>query len=333
DEEEAYCTSAEDFQDARQVCEQLGIPLHKVNFAAEYRERVFRLFLDEYAAGRTPNPDVLCNSEIKFKTFLEYALRLGADCIATGHYARILPTLSGVKLLRSHDVGKDQSYFLHAVAQPALAKTLFPVGDMLKQDVRRRAHAAGFANHNKKDSTGICFIGERKFTAFLSRYLPAQPGAIENPVGEVIGSHRGLMYYTLGQRQGLGVGGRREATPAAWYVASKDLKRNVLMVVQGHDHALLQQQSLYAEQLHWISGTPPARLFACTAKSRYRQTDQACQVTIENSHRCHVVFEHPQRALTPGQYVVFYHGEVCLGGGVIAEVEHSVTTVRERSVA
>ncbi|MGH8322158.1 MAG: tRNA 2-thiouridine(34) synthase MnmA [Gammaproteobacteria bacterium] len=333
DEEQTYCTAAEDFQDARQVCEQLDIPLHKVNFAAEYRERVFRLFLDEYAAGRTPNPDVLCNSEIKFKAFLEYALRLGADFIATGHYARVLRTPSGVKLLRGCDPGKDQSYFLHTVAQPALARTLFPLGDMLKQEVRQRAHEAGFANHAKKDSTGICFIGERKFAAFLSRYLPAQPGAIETSAGEIIGAHRGLMYYTLGQRQGLGVGGRRNAASAAWYVASKDLKRNVLMVVQSHDHPLLQRQSLLAEQLHWISGAQPARHFTCTGKSRYRQTDQVCQVAIENTHRCHVTFEHPQRALTPGQYVVFYRAEECLGGGVIAEVEPSAATARARSAA
>ncbi|MGH8378408.1 MAG: MnmA/TRMU family protein, partial [Gammaproteobacteria bacterium] len=229
--------------------------------------------------------------------------------------------------------GKDQSYFLHAVAQAALARTLFPLGDMLKQEVRRRAHAAGFANHAKKDSTGICFIGERKFAAFLSRYLPAQPGAIETSAGEIIGTHRGLMYYTLGQRHGLGVGGRRDAASAPWYVAFKDLQRNVLIVVQGHDHPLLQQQSLLAEQLHWISGAPPARRFDCTAKNRYRQTNQACRVTIQNSHRCQVAFEHPQRALTPGQYVVFYRGEECLGGGVIANVGTPTIAAHARSAA
>ncbi|MGA9853367.1 MAG: tRNA 2-thiouridine(34) synthase MnmA [Gammaproteobacteria bacterium] len=321
DDDDDYCTAAEDFQDARQVCEQLAIPLHKVNFATEYRERVFRHFLDEYAAGHTPNPDVACNREIKFKTFLDYALRLGADGIATGHYARTLHMDSGVKLLRGLDPAKDQSYFLHAVSQAALAQTLFPIGNMLKQEVRQRARQAGFANHAKKDSTGICFIGERRFSEFLAKYLPAQPGNIETLTGEVIGTHRGLMYYTLGQRQGLGVGGQRTAAETPWYVAAKDSKRNVLLTVQGHDHPLLQQQTLIAEQLHWISGAPPALQFACTAKSRYRQADQACRVTIENVQCCHVVFKHPQRALTPGQYAVFYDGDICLGGGVISEVE------------
>ncbi|MGB9428300.1 MAG: tRNA 2-thiouridine(34) synthase MnmA [Gammaproteobacteria bacterium] len=319
-EEQTYCTAAEDFQDARQVCETLDIPLHMVNFAAEYRERVFRHFLDEHAAGRTPNPDVLCNSEIKFKAFLDYALRLGAEFIATGHYARTTNGDAGVKLLRGLDPAKDQSYFLHAVPQTALGHAIFPVGGMLKQDVRQRARAAGFLNHDKKDSTGICFIGERRFSEFLSRYLPAQPGNIETIEGEVLGSHRGLMHYTLGQRQGLGVGGRRATTEMPWYVAAKDLRRNVLVAVQGHDHPLLQQQALVAGQLHWIAGMPPAHQFACTAKARYRQADQACQVTIENENYCHVIFDRIQRALTPGQYVVFYHGEECLGGGVINAV-------------
>lgn len=320
DEAETYCTAAQDFLDARQICEQLGIPLHKVSFAAAYRERVFQDFLDEYAAGRTPNPDVLCNNEIKFKAFLDYALRLGADYIATGHYARTRRIGNEVRLLRARDESKDQTYFLHAVAQTALAKTLFPVGELLKNEVRRRARQAGFSNHAKKDSTGICFIGERKFSNFLGKYLPAQPGHIETPEGTLVGTHRGLMYYTLGQRQGLGIGGRRNAAETPWYVAAKDIKRNVLVVVQGHEHPMLMQQSLIADKLHWISTTPSAPGFDCTARCRYRQSDQLCHVTLPDTHRCHVEFLTPQRALTPGQYVVFYCGDECIGGGVIADV-------------
>jgi tRNA-specific 2-thiouridylase len=332
-EEQTYCTAAEDFQDARRVSEQLGIPMHKVNFAVEYRERVFRHFLDEYAAGRTPNPDVLCNSEIKFKAFLDYALRLGAEFIATGHYARTASSGDGVKLLRGLDAAKDQSYFLHAVPQTALRRAMFPVGSMLKQDVRRRAREAGFRNHAKKDSTGICFIGERKFSEFLAKYLPAQPGNIETAEGKVLGRHRGLMYYTLGQRQGLGIGGQRATAETAWYAAAKDLKRNVLVAVQGHDHPLLHQQSLTAGQLHWIAGAPPALRFHCMAKHRYRQADQPCQVTIESRGHCHVMFNHAQRALTPGQYIVFYHGEECLGGGVISVVDMASGSRTAASVA
>ncbi len=337
--EQRYCTAAEDFQDARQVCEQLDIPLHKANFAAEYRERVFRYFLDEYAAGRTPNPDVLCNSEIKFKVFLDYALRLGAKLIATGHYARTEKTDAGLRLMRAGDADKDQSYFLHAVSQEALSMSLFPVGALLKRQVRERARKAGFANHSKKDSTGICFIGERKFSEFLAKYLPAEPGNIETPLGEVLGTHPGLMYYTLGQRQGLGIGGRRGSPAIPWYVAAKDLRRNALVVVQDHDHPLLQQQSLMADKLHWISGAAPAPQFDCTAKSRYRQMDQACHVTIMNTQQCRVKFHRPQRALTPGQYVVFYRENECLGGGVINEVgpvmsgNLSVSVVRARNAA
>jgi len=338
-EEQRYCTAAEDFQDARQVCAQLDIPLHKVNFAAEYRERVFRYFLDEYAAGRTPNPDVLCNSEIKFKVFLEYARRLGAEFIATGHYARTEKTHAGMRLMRGRDAGKDQSYFLHAVSQDALSMSLFPVGPLLKRQVRERAREAGFANHCKQDSTGICFIGERKFSKFLARYLPAQPGNIETPLGELLGTHQGLMYYTLGQRQGLGIGGRRGSPGKPWYVAAKDLRRNALVVVQDHNHPLLQQQSLLADKIHWIFGAAPAPQFNCMAKSRYRQLDQACQVTVVGAQRCHVEFDQPQRALTPGQYVVFYQDDECLGGGVINEVgsvansKPPASTVRARTAA
>ncbi|MGA9855922.1 MAG: tRNA 2-thiouridine(34) synthase MnmA [Gammaproteobacteria bacterium] len=339
DEESHYCTSAQDFQDACQICEQLDIPLHKVNFSVEYRARVFKYFLDEYAAGRTPNPDVLCNSEIKFKVFLEYATRLGAQLIATGHYVRSEKTNEGMRLLRSHDVGKDQSYFLHAVSQKALCMSLFPVGAMLKPEVRACAREAGFVNHAKKDSTGICFIGERNFRQFLTKYMPAQPGDIETPMGEVLGVHQGLMYYTLGQRQGLGIGGRRESPGTPWYVAAKDLRRNVLVMVQGHDHPSLHQQSLSAGNLHWISGAPPGPQFLCTAKSRYRQMDQTCHVTIVDAQHCRVEFEQPQRALTPGQYVVFYKNDECLGGGVIDQVgpvassELSTTAVCARTAA
>jgi len=339
DEEQHYCTSAEDFQDARQICELLDIPLHKVNFSGEYRERVFKYFLAEYAAGRTPNPDVMCNNEIKFKVFLEYAMRLGAQLIATGHYVRSEKTHGGIRLLRSHDAKKDQSYFLHAISQKALCMSLFPVGSMLKREVRARARDAGFANHAKKDSTGICFIGERKFKQFLAKYMPAQPGNIEAPTGEVLGMHQGLMYYTLGQRQGLGIGGRRGSPGTPWYVATKDLHRNVLVVVQDHDHPLLHQQSLSAENLHWISGAAPAPQFNCTAKSRYRQVDQACQVTIVDAQHCRVEFEQSQRALTPGQYVVFYKNDECLGGGVINQVgpaansNLSTVAIRTRTAA
>lgn len=316
-EDESYCTAAEDFQDARQVCEALGVPLHKVNFAAEYRERVFRHFLEGYAAGYTPNPDVLCNSEIKFKAFLEHALRLGAAHIATGHYARLATAPDGVRLLRAKDAGKDQSYFLHAVPQAALRRTLFPLGELLKTDTRALAKDAGFANHAKKDSTGICFIGERRFTEFLGKYLPAQPGDIVTPEGRIMGRHEGLMYYTLGQRQGIRIGGTRDSTDEPWYVAGKNMELNRLLVVQGHDHPLLQSGALEAAQLHWIADSAPATPLRCTAKTRYRQSDQACRVDAIGDGCCRVEFDLPQRAVTPGQYAVFYSGEECLGGGVI----------------
>ena len=320
-EDDAYCTAAQDFQDARQVCEVLGIPLHKMNFAAEYRERVFKHFLDGYAAGNTPNPDVMCNSEIKFKAFLEHALRLGAAHIATGHYARLVRVPAGVKLLKAKDAAKDQSYFLHAVPQQALARALFPLGEMVKGDVRSLAREAGFANHAKKDSTGICFIGERRFTEFLGRYLPAQPGEIQTPEGQVLGRHNGLMYYTLGQRQGIGIGGRRGADESPWYVAEKDLARNVLVAVQGHDHPRLLQPALTTTDMHWVSGMRPMTPLHCAAKTRYRQVDQACILDRHADGSWEARFERPQRAITPGQYAVFYTGEECLGGGVIAATE------------
>ena len=330
-EDESYCTAAEDFQDARQICETLGVPLHKVNFAAEYRERVFRHFLDGYAAGYTPNPDVLCNSEIKFKAFLDHALRLGATHIATGHYARLTRGPAGVKLLKARDDAKDQSYFLHAVPQAALQRAMFPLGELLKTDTRALAKQAGFANHDKKDSTGICFIGERRFNEFLGKYLPAQPGEIVTPEGRVMGRHNGLMYYTLGQRQGIGIGGARDTAASPWYVAGKDMERNRLLVVQGHDHPLLLSGALEAASLQWVAGMAPAMPLRCSAKTRYRQADQACRIGAIETGSCNVVFDLPQRAVTPGQYAVFYAGDECLGGGVIqctaiAELTQSAAT-------
>jgi len=333
-EDETYCTAAQDFQDARQVCETLGVPLHKVNFATEYRERVFSHFLDGYRSGCTPNPDVLCNSEIKFKAFLDYALRLGAGRIATGHYARTTANGTRISLLKARDGAKDQSYFLHAVPQAALARSLFPLGELLKSEVRRLAREAGFMNHAKKDSTGICFVGERRFTEFLGKYLPAQPGDIESFEGLKLGSHQGLMYYTLGQRAGLGIGGRRDADSAPWYVADKDLERNVLKVVQGHDHPHLMQPALTATHLRWVSGTGPSVPLRCAVKTRYRQADQPCTLDRLEADRVEVTFDAPQRAVTPGQYAVFYAGEECLGGGIIAAVpEKTHLGTRERLTA
>jgi len=317
EDEDGYCTSAADYQDALKVCRQLGIPLHKTSFAAEYRERVFRHFLDEYAAGRTPNPDVLCNREIKFGACFEHALRLGADLVATGHYARVKQGPDGPELQKSLDAGKDQSYFLHAVPASALARTLFPVGDLRKDDVRRLARSLALPVHDKKDSTGICFIGERPFAEFLAGYLPGQPGDIETVSGQRLGRHRGLMFYTLGQRQGLLIGGQRGGTSEPWYVAAKDLKRNVLVVTQGQDHPALLSRSLDAVDVGWIAGTPPAQSFRCQAKTRYRQPDQGARVDMTGTTACRVTFDVPQRAVTPGQYVVFYSGDTCLGGGVI----------------
>jgi tRNA-specific 2-thiouridylase len=318
-DEDGYCTAAADLQDARRVCDDLGIPLHTVSFAAEYRERVFRHFLDELAAGRTPNPDVACNREIKFGVCFEHARRLGAEWFATGHYARVTRDGDGVCLLRGADRGKDQSYFLHTVPGAMLARTLFPVGGLPKGDVRRIAHERALPVHDKRDSTGICFIGERPFAEFLAQYLPARPGLIETPEGRRLGEHRGLMFYTLGQRQGLEVGGVRGAQERPWYVAAKDLERNVLVVVQDHEHPLLMSDELLTEPAHWIAGSPPSGgTFECTVKTRYRQADQPCEVAVRPDGRCVVRTRERQRAVTPGQSAVFYHGETCLGGGVIA---------------
>lgn len=316
EDEQGYCTAAEDFQDARRVCEILGISLHKVSFAAEYRQRVFDEFLREYRAGRTPNPDVLCNREIKFGVCLNYARRLGGELLATGHYARIVQEGGRHRLLKGSDPAKDQSYFLHAIEPTVLPHVLFPLGDLTKDVVRRLARAAVLPVFDKRDSTGICFIGERPFKEFLARYLPAQPGNMETPAGEVIGQHQGLMYYTRGQRQGLGLGGTAGSGTAAWYVAGKDLARNALIVVHGEDHPLLYSGGLRTGPVHWLAAGARTGQFNCQAKTRYRQRDQACTVEI-HSDGARVTFESPQRSITPGQFAVFYDGEECLGGAVI----------------
>ncbi|MEQ9462825.1 MAG: tRNA 2-thiouridine(34) synthase MnmA, partial [Haliea sp.] len=315
-----YCTAKQDYADAQAVADKLGITLHGANFAAEYWDHVFEHFLAEYRAGRTPNPDILCNREIKFRAFLDYALMLGADCIATGHYARRGDCEGKATLLRGLDNNKDQSYFLHAVGHRELAKTLFPIGEIAKPEVRALAQAHGLATHNKKDSTGICFIGERRFRDFLQQYLPAQPGDIHSLEGELLGRHQGLMYHTKGQRQGLGIGGLANHDDAPWYVVGKDLQRNILLVAQGNEHPALFSSGLAAGQLCWIAGEPPALPLRCTAKVRYRQEDQACTVTADSGD-CRVDFDTPQRAVTPGQSVVFYSGERCLGGGIIERTD------------
>jgi len=313
-----YCTAKEDLADAQEVCDTLGIKLHQANFAAEYWDNVFEHFLHEYKAGRTPNPDILCNREIKFKAFLEYAKVLGADLIATGHYVRRGERDGQTVLLKGLDGNKDQSYFLHAVGGKEIAMTLFPVGELEKPEVRRIAEENNLVTANKKDSTGICFIGERRFKDFLQQYLPAQPGRIETPEGDDIGEHHGLMYHTLGQRQGLRIGGLKNYPDAPWFVAGKDLKRNVLIAVQGKNHPLLFKDWLVASEIFWVN-EPPATPLSCKAKVRYRQDDQDCTLfgTPEEGYR--VEFANPQRAVTPGQSVVFYLDDICLGGGVIED--------------
>ena len=319
EEEDAdQCTAQQDYRDALAVCSHLGIRLRAVNFAAEYWERVFSHFLDEYAAGRTPNPDILCNREIKFRAFLDHALANGAEAIATGHYARIGEAANGgARLLRGVDANKDQSYFLHALGQDQLSHSLFPLGELEKPAVRQLARDAGLHNHARRDSTGICFIGERRFANFLAEYLPARPGEMRSAEGELLGEHRGLMFYTLGQRQGLGLGGRSGGDAAPWYVLDKDLDNNALIVGQGHDHPRLFRDQLRAQQLSWCAGRAPGELFECTAKVRYRQADQHCTLRLD-ADAAEVRFDEPQRAVTPGQSIVFYAGEVCLGGGTIA---------------
>jgi len=323
DDTDTECSAAEDLKVARAACDRLGIPLKTVNFSTEYWDRVFSYFLAEYRAGRTPNPDVLCNKEIKFKAFLEHALTLGADRIATGHYACIEREHDRYRLLKAADANKDQTYFLYLLGQNELARTLFPLGDIAKPEVRRRAQAAGLPNHDRKDSTGICFIGERKFKDFLARYLPAQPGEIHTLAGLKKGRHDGVMFYTIGQRHGLGIGGEG----AAWYVVAKDIADNILYVEQGEHHPALYCEALIAGQLHWIDGHPPGLPLAALAKTRYRQTDQECTLTAQ-AGGVRVDFAHAQRAVTPGQSVVFYEGAHCLGGGVI---EQAVQTGRRHA--
>lgn len=321
DDETGECTALDDLADAEQVCQQLNISLKTVNFSAEYWHDVFETSLSEYQAGRTPNPDILCNKYIKFKAFMDYALDLGADMMATGHYVRVAWQEGSFRLLKSFDKNKDQSYFLYTLSSQQLARCLFPLGKMQKPEVREIAKQAGFDNHRKKDSTGICFIGERKFRQFLQRFLPTQVGEIQTTDGRVIGEHQGLMYYTIGQRQGLGIGGVKGAPDAAWYVLEKDLDRNVLVIGQGDSHPLLFNNALQASQLHWLNSQVPQNgSFPCQAKTRYRQPDQACVVELTDSDHCRVLFEQPQRALTPGQSVVFYQRDECLGGGIIDRV-------------
>ena len=329
-----YCTAMDDLADAQAVCDKIGMKLHTANFAMEYWDRVFEHFLAEYKAGRTPNPDILCNKEIKFKAFLDYALTLGADYIATGHYTRRSVNYTNAEgdevaqLLRGLDNNKDQSYFLHAVGGDKIAKTLFPVGELEKPVVRQIAEKHDLATAKKKDSTGICFIGERRFKDFLQQYLPAQKGEILTDDNKVIGTHDGLMYYTLGQRGGIGIGGVKDRVEAPWFVLAKDLEKNRLIVGQGHEHPMLMSNELKAYKLDWIDGLPPADVFsdeglACMEKSRYRQPDQACRVFATNADgsEVRVVFDEPQRAVTPGQSAVFYIDEVCLGGGVIESID------------
>ena len=326
DDDSEYCSTRQDLVDVASVCDVIGIDLEVVNFSAEYKDRVFADFLREYEAGRTPNPDVLCNSEIKFRCFLDHAMQLGAERIATGHYAQVRPwTNDGrteYQLLKAEDGTKDQSYFLYRLTQEQLAKTMFPLGTLYKREVRRIAAEAGLHVAEKKDSTGICFIGERPFREFLGRYLHQQPGTIEDERGRVIGRHMGLSFYTLGQRQGLGIGGIKAGggAHAPWFVARKDLARNVLVAVQGHDHPGLMSRTLHAADASWIAGvSPPPGLLA--AKTRYRQADAACRFEPEvsaNAGGCfRLDFEQPQWAVTPGQSAVLYAGEVCLGGGII----------------
>lgn len=317
DDTEDYCSASADIADARAVCDKLEIPLHTINFAAEYWNHVFTHFLAEYQLGRTPNPDILCNREIKFKTFLDYSLQSGADFIATGHYAGKSYVNNTYQLLKCADKNKDQTYFLYTLGQEPLAKTLFPLANLTKPKVREIAKSAGFLNATKKDSTGICFIGERKFKHFLSTYLPTQPGDIETLDGERVGRHDGLMFYTIGQRQGLGIGGRREKSGVPWYVVDKQPACNTLIVVQGKNHPALFAQALVCTQLHWIDGCTPTKPLTCTAKTRYRQLETPCLIKPSGNDKYQIEFKIPQRAITPGQSVVFYQEQTCLGGGII----------------
>lgn len=315
-DEFGVCTATEDYEDVIRVCNQIGIPYYAVNFEKEYWDKVFTYFLDEYKAGRTPNPDVMCNKEIKFKAFLEHALKLGADYLATGHYAQVKIIDGEYKMLRGKDVNKDQTYFLNQLSQEQISKVMFPIGHMDKKRVREIAKEAGLATATKKDSTGICFIGERNFKEFLSKYLPAQPGRMETLTGEMKGFHEGLMYYTIGQRHGLGIGGSGDP----WFVVGKDLERNVLLVGQGYDNDALYSDAIIATNVSWVSDKEKPAQFSCTAKFRYRQPDHGVTVTLLGNNTARVEFDEPIRAVTPGQAVVFYNGEECLGGGTIDQI-------------
>jgi tRNA-uridine 2-sulfurtransferase len=329
DDTDEYCSSREDLVDAVAAAERIGIDIDVVNFSAEYKERVFGDFLREYQAGRTPNPDVLCNAEIKFKAFLDHAVGLGADAIATGHYAQVREVDGLHQLLMAEDGTKDQSYFLYRLNQAQLSKTLFPLGNLYKRDVRQIARREGLPNHDKKDSTGICFIGERPFRDFLGRYLPDNPGEIRTPEGKPVGRHHGLSFYTIGQRQGLGIGGTRDGEGEPWYVAAKDLHGNRLVAVQGHDHPALLSDRLTALDLNWISGAPPHCQWVYGAKTRYRQKNAPCTLSAASAERCVVEFAELQWAVTPGQSVVIYESQVCLGGGIIESSERSGDTERQ----
>ncbi len=319
DDNAEYCSAAVDLADAQSVCETLGIKLETANFSHEYWDRVFEYFLAEYRRGRTPNPDVLCNKEIKFKQFLDWAIDLGADKIATGHYAQITHLGDHFQLLKGADPNKDQTYFLYTLGQTELSQSLFPIGNWEKAAVRKRATELGLVVDDKKDSTGICFIGERRFRDFLNQFLPAKPGEIRTLDGQVVGEHIGAMYFTIGQRSGLGIGGVDGASEAPWYVVDKDVETNVLSVVQGHDHPALFKQTLVASQLHWVNGINPGIPLTCKAKTRYRQVEQPCTISTYNAEQIEVIFDQPQRAITPGQSIVFYQGDICLGGGIIEQ--------------
>ncbi|MFZ2302173.1 MAG: tRNA 2-thiouridine(34) synthase MnmA [Gallionella sp.] len=320
DDNSEYCSSRQDLLDAVSVADTIGIPIEAVNFSAEYKERVFSYFLREYQAGRTPNPDILCNSEIKFKAFLDHAIQLGADVIATGHYAQVREADGQFQLLKAVDDSKDQSYFLYRLSQAQLGHAMFPLGKLLKSEVRAIARQHGLPNHAKKDSTGICFIGERPFREFLNRYLPTSPGQMVTPESNIVGQHIGLSFYTIGQRQGLGIGGAKDASGEPWFVAGKDMANNRLIVVQGHDHPALLSNRLTALDSHWIGGTVlPLLNHPYAAKTRYRQADAPCRLTALDGDRCSFEFDQPQWAVTPGQSVVLYDGEICLGGAIIEQ--------------
>lgn len=326
DDDSEYCSARQDWLDAVSVADRVGVDIEAVNFAAEYKDRVFAEFLREYSAGRTPNPDVLCNAEIKFKAFLDHALTLGAEYIATGHYARVRAQDGKFQLLKAVDASKDQSYFLHRLNQAQLSKTLFPLGEIKKTEVRKIAQELGLSNAAKKDSTGICFIGERPFREFLNRYLPTQPGPMKTPEGKLVGQHLGLAFYTLGQRKGIGLGGSKQGSGEPWYTARKEISNNTLYVVQGHDHPWLLSATLVAENASWIAGAAPiaasnnARL---AAKTRYRQSDAPCTLSVTAANAFQLTFDTPQWAITPGQSAVLYDGEICLGGGIISGAEVS----------